>query len=624
MSAIYPNSFLYVDSHINGDPYQTAETAARATWYGASSGPTVVFDGLAPMAVGAQPTVPAQQAWYISEWYSPRWTETGGLAPVSIQGSWSSGGTQMTVNATVRLEDPVTLTGIRATIFVAENHVLYGASTYFDHITRKIYHQNITLTNVGDEVAVNANITLGAGWNPTNLEVYAIVQKTSGTKEIYQAAKITPQYLFDMAFDAPIRSVPAGNGDALFTGHIRNLGALDDTFTLSVDAGFGWPTAFRIGDDPTWYTDPQAMPLAAGSSAAVTVRVTTDGVKRIGLGNFACQSAATGSTATIPLQVYNTSYSVFFVDDDLMRTDETAFTTPFATMGFLYQDWDVYNDHGNLPPTAADLKGFDLVIWQFGYANTTMNAARQAACMTYLDDGGRLYLSGMDVTTNTYPPAVFAVDYLGIASRTINTMAHTAVGVPGDPISADMSIPLTFLTESLNKVDTVNPTATAHSIFFSETGNSAALANELVGGGRVVFNTIVQNAFDAAGAWPNNNQAVLERSVAWLMGQGPSSAPELPALLASHLTVVPNPFAGSTDLRFNLSPRASAGAVRLTVVDVAGRQVRTLVDGRLSAGTQLQRWNGADDLGRALPSGIYFSRLQTDEGVRTQKVILTR
>ena len=116
---------------------------------------------------------------------------------------------------------------------------------------------------------------------------------------------------------------------------------------------------------------------------------------------------------------------------------------------------------------------------------------------------------------------------------------------------------------------------------------------------------------------------VIQNAISWLAGQDLTSTPDGPVVV-SRLTVVPNPFTGSTDLRFNLSPRASAGAVRLTMIDVAGRQVRTLVDGRMTPGMQLLRWNGSDDLGRALPSGIYFTRLQTAEGTKTQKVILTR
>jgi hypothetical protein len=622
MNAEYPNSFLHVDSHINGDAYQIPETAARANWYGVSSGPTVIFDGMG-FEEGAQTTCSAQHSLYVNSYYTPRWNATGGLAPVSIEGYYAVNGNQLTIQATYHLEDPVTLTGIRATLFLAESHVLYGVSTYFDHVTRKIYDQNITLTNVGDSVAVSTTVTLNAGWNPANFEVIAIVQKTSGTKEVYQAAALPFLLDYQMSFAPLLKSVPDGSGEAVFTGRVKNVSDLADTLTLSMDTGFGWPVAFQVGSDPTWYTDAQTLPLAAGDSVAIAAKVTTDDVKRIGAGNFQCRSAVTDRLGLVQLQVYNKAYSILFVDDDGIRTDELPFTTAFTQLGFLYENWDAYNSHGNAAPTASKMAGFDLVVWQAGYTGTAIGTDDQTALMTYLDAGGNLYLSNMDLTTTVYPPNVFAVNYLGMASRTLNVKGNTAIGVPGDPISSGMSIPLTFLSDAFNKVDNIAPTATAHTIFLNENGCSNALANQLAGGGRVVFNTIVQTAFSTSSADPNNNETVIERAIAWLTGQDVTSTPEGPVAV-SRLTVMPNPFAGSTEVRFGLSPEASAGAVRLTMIDVAGRRVRTLVDGRMKPGTQLLRWNGADDLGRALPSGIYFTRLQTVEGTKTQKVILTR
>jgi hypothetical protein len=623
MNAEYPNSFLHVDNHIAGDPFQIPETAARASWYGASSGPTVVFDGLPPMAIGAEATCAEQHTWYVGTYYNPRMAATGGIAPVSIQGYYAINGTQLTIEATYRLEDPVTLSGIRATLFLTENHVFYQGSTYFNHIPRKIYDQNITLTNAGDEVAVQTTITLNPGWNPANFEVIAIVQKASGTKEVYQAAELP--YLLDyrLSLAPPVKSVPEGSGEAVFTGGVKNVGGVADVLTLSLENGFDWPAAFQVGSDPTWYTDPRTLSLAVGDSAAISVKVSTDDVKRVGAGNFRCQSAVTARLASIHLQVYNRSYSILLVDDDGGRTDETPFTTAFAELGFLYENWDIYNGHANTAPTANNMAGFDVVVWQTGYQTTPMSTDDVSALTTYLDAGGSLYMSSQDIMSTYYPPNAFAVNYLGVVRRPPNTRAHTAVGVPGDPISAGMSIPLTYSSEAVNRPDALAPTATAHTIFYSELDSANAVANVLPGGGRVVFNTIIQVAFDASGAAPNNNQTVIEKAFAWLTGQAITGMPEGPVAV-SRFTVMPNPFTGSTDLSFSLSPRASAGAVRLTMVDVAGRRVRTLVDGRMNPGTQLLRWNGADDLGRALPSGIYFSKLQTTEGSKTRKVILTR
>ncbi len=86
-------------------------------------------------------------------------------------------------------------------------------------------------------------------------------------------------------------------------------------------------------------------------------------------------------------------------------------------------------------------------------------------------------------------------------------------------------------------------------------------------------------------------------------------------------TASPSPFRQKTTLRFAL-PKATR--VRLEVYDHAGRLVRTLVDAELPAGYHSLTWNGTDDQGRRLASGLYFYRLVTPEYQATRKVLLVR
>lgn len=83
----------------------------------------------------------------------------------------------------------------------------------------------------------------------------------------------------------------------------------------------------------------------------------------------------------------------------------------------------------------------------------------------------------------------------------------------------------------------------------------------------------------------------------------PGTSPVARALAAS---AYPNPFNPRTTIRFDLQ---AAGPVRLSVYDVAGRLVRTLVDSDLSGGTQEVTWDGRDASGRGVGSGSYFARL---------------
>jgi len=68
----------------------------------------------------------------------------------------------------------------------------------------------------------------------------------------------------------------------------------------------------------------------------------------------------------------------------------------------------------------------------------------------------------------------------------------------------------------------------------------------------------------------------------------------------------PNPFNPSTKITFDI-PVSST--VTLKIFNVIGQEIRTLVHGRLPAGKQEVIWNGADDSGRALASGVYFYSL---------------
>ncbi|MBZ0268896.1 T9SS type A sorting domain-containing protein [bacterium] len=84
---------------------------------------------------------------------------------------------------------------------------------------------------------------------------------------------------------------------------------------------------------------------------------------------------------------------------------------------------------------------------------------------------------------------------------------------------------------------------------------------------------------------------------------------------------VPNPFAASTGFRFDL-PRQTRS--RLVVYDLAGRRLRTLVSGTLPAGRHEIRWDGRDERGRQVASGVYFYRLTTDTESVTHRVVRLR
>jgi len=83
----------------------------------------------------------------------------------------------------------------------------------------------------------------------------------------------------------------------------------------------------------------------------------------------------------------------------------------------------------------------------------------------------------------------------------------------------------------------------------------------------------------------------------------------------------PNPFQSSTQLPLSIG---RPGVIRLTVFDVLGRPVRTLIDGSATAGEQIVTWDGLDQNGVRAASGLYFIRLEADGVVSTVNIHLVR
>ena len=64
--------------------------------------------------------------------------------------------------------------------------------------------------------------------------------------------------------------------------------------------------------------------------------------------------------------------------------------------------------------------------------------------------------------------------------------------------------------------------------------------------------------------------------------------------------------------------------IRLTVFNLLGQQVRTLVDEYLPPGQYRADFDGHNNAGAGLPSGLYFYRLQGDGFHQTRKMVLMR
>ncbi len=126
---------------------------------------------------------------------------------------------------------------------------------------------------------------------------------------------------------------------------------------------------------------------------------------------------------------------------------------------------------------------------------------------------------------------------------------------------------------------------------------------------------------DASGVFPGWNLDDIEihegESPTAVAEQEPQGVPQTFALLGNY----PNPFNPETTIEYQL-PRP--GRVEIAVYNLAGQLVRTLLQAPQPAGRFKLRWDGKDDRGANVASGVYLYQLQAEGFSATKKMVLMR
>ena len=119
----------------------------------------------------------------------------------------------------------------------------------------------------------------------------------------------------------------------------------------------------------------------------------------------------------------------------------------------------------------------------------------------------------------------------------------------------------------------------------------------------------------AAVDWSGNESAPVEPSVTTDVGG------RIPARSELHQNV-PNPFNPSTTITYDVA--APGGRVALEVFDVRGQLIRTLVDAQQAPGSRSVHWDGRDNRGQRVVSGLYFYRLRVGDLAFTRKMTIVQ
>lgn len=142
-----------------------------------------------------------------------------------------------------------------------------------------------------------------------------------------------------------------------------------------------------------------------------------------------------------------------------------------------------------------------------------------------------------------------------------------------------------------------------------------ALPDGVTGGRDPGFGLLVRGSIEGGGAWFDN----IYLGDASTGVTDDSNVPSPTTFGAAR----PNPFGRTTTISFDVRAPAPT-RISLAVYDVAGRRVRTLLEGTVLPGTHDVTWDGRDERAHPVASGVYFCRLEQGGAVRSSKIVLLR
>ncbi|MCL4304343.1 T9SS type A sorting domain-containing protein [bacterium] len=186
--------------------------------------------------------------------------------------------------------------------------------------------------------------------------------------------------------------------------------------------------------------------------------------------------------------------------------------------------------------------------------------------------------------------------------------------------------PNTFQVQLLNPATYPTPTGDAEWLFMYQdlTLHASAAAGATIGyenmdesqGGTYFF----ENSRPPTSAPLEDGRAIRLTTAPPTILESEHDRPELPGGFSLRQNY-PNPFNPETMIEFTVPHRSD---VTLEVFDVLGRRVSHLISGYFEAGTHRIGWNGRNNSGVSVPSGIYFYRLTTPDYIQTRRMLLMR
>jgi len=288
----------------------------------------------------------------------------------------------------------------------------------------------------------------------------------------------------------------------------------------------------------------------------------------------------------------------------------------------------------------VSLSDYPAVFWFTGddYGNEPpLDSVEQALIQEYLEQGGQLFISGARIAASLDPEGFsgasasdqqFLNEFLKVDFGGTNTAEHAVFGQAS--LFASMQVEFNSYNYAVDSTDILEPVDQNVTPVFLYSGNDVAgIAYEGTFGngnavGRLIYLAFPFETVDDEAV----RQDLIYRTFRFFFPQtGITPEPNAGEITDFWLApAYPNPFNPSTTIRYGLPEPAD---VDIVVFNIQGQEVRQLVNGRRTAGWHTVQWNGRNDRGVPLSSGVYLIRFRAQTSsnglfVRHQKVVLMK
>jgi hypothetical protein len=599
----------------------TAETDARNAYYGISAFPTVMFDGTTSYVGGD-----ASGSTHVAsgDGYDPIVKKEIGIpSPLKITVNsvdlvQPAGSVDVNIEV---MENIASIANVKVRMVILENNVVWGTETFQD-VTRDVLPDvALTVSTLGQIQNVAQTFTLNPAWKTADLWLAVFVQDDTN-KSILQSGSTRPLPAYSIRYWAKGDRAVVGPSSGTYAYQdfaVFNGGTSGDTFHITLDRT-GLPSSWGCDftDGVTTISSFFDVFLAPGEHRTFHLEMTPSGY---GFGNAKIVLTADGlpgKSREIGYGYITDDVQVLVVDDTGSASYQAQLTASVDAYGASYGIWDT----NFASVTGPILANFPVVVWSCALAYPTLTAADRAALTTYLNGGGKLFLAGQDIgwelndsTSGNYDPTWYNAN-LHTTYLADDTNLNSVTGVAGDPVSNGLVIPL---AAALNPYpDQLAARDAFASNIFTYTGSTKYGAVKVVNGAmKIVY---LGFGFEAITTQANRD-LLMQRVLSWF-----SLVPAAVDNLASgsrnaSIFAYPNPASGQATLRFELP---SSRSVRLGVYGLDGSLVRMVTEQIYPAGSHNIVWDGRNDAGNEVPSGVYFYRLRAGQDEPSGKLILTR